>query len=73
PDELRLLRALTEHSRIPDIAQAARIAPGDAKERITDLVLAARAGDTTNLIVLAHAWNLLSADRSTVTPEGASR
>ncbi|MGC0328042.1 DNA-binding CsgD family transcriptional regulator [Streptomyces sp. SAI-170] len=71
PAQMRLLRALTEHSRALDIGMAAGIAPADVKERVTELMGIANAEDTTHLVVLAHGWGLLPLQGKTATAGGS--
>ncbi|NEA95290.1 DNA-binding protein [Actinospica acidiphila] len=65
-----LLRAVAEHSDARDIAVAAKIAPADQRAALDQLLADTGAQDTTQLVILAHGWNLLPAEP---TRSGASQ
>ncbi|MFC7994023.1 LuxR C-terminal-related transcriptional regulator [Streptomyces pilosus] len=69
-DQLLLLRAVAEHSDTRDIAVAAKLAPADKRAALDQLLAATGAQDTTQLVILAHGWNLLPAEP---TRSGASQ
>ncbi|AXG80839.1 cytochrome P450 [Streptomyces paludis] len=73
PAEQLLLRAVAEHTDPHDIARAARIAPADVSTQVDALLTRTRASDTTQLIVLAHAWNLLGTSHNKAPSAGANR
>ncbi|MCZ1005429.1 LuxR C-terminal-related transcriptional regulator [Streptomyces lydicus] len=60
-EQMSLLRAVTRHSRLLDIAHAAVIDPGDLRATLDKLLADTDAPDTTRLVTRAHAWNLLTA------------
>ncbi|MFF8855769.1 LuxR C-terminal-related transcriptional regulator [Streptomyces althioticus] len=69
-DQLLLLRAVAEHSDARDIAVAAKLAPADQRAALDQLLADTNAQDTTQLVILAHGWNLLPAEP---TRSGASQ
>ncbi|MGW0999406.1 DNA-binding protein [Streptomyces sp. NPDC002523] len=73
PDQMLLLRAIAEHSDTRDIAVAAKLAPADQRAALDQLLADTGAQDTTELVVLAHSWQLLSAEQSHRTRSGASQ
>ncbi|MFK0120137.1 DNA-binding protein [Streptomyces sp. NPDC090994] len=70
--EHRLLKAVAENSNSADIANASGIAPAYLPSALNALLAKTRARDVTQLIVLAHAWDLLNAGHSS-TATGAAR
>ena len=72
-DQLLLLRAVAEHSDARDIAVAAKLAPADLRAALNQLLADTGAQDTTQLVILAHGWNLLTAEQTHPTRSGASR
>jgi DNA-binding NarL/FixJ family response regulator len=72
-DQLLLLRAVAEHSDTRDIALAAKLAPADLRAALAQLLADTGAQDTTQLVILAHGWNLLTAEHAHPTRSGASR
>ncbi|MDK1345120.1 LuxR C-terminal-related transcriptional regulator [Streptomyces sp. 378] len=62
PEQLLLLRAVAEHSGARDIAVAANLAPADLRAALDQLLADTGAQDTTQLVILAHGWNLLTAE-----------
>ncbi|MER6714617.1 DNA-binding protein [Streptomyces sp. NPDC000877] len=73
PAQLLLLRAVAEHSDTRDIAVAAKIAPADLRAALDQLLADTGAQDTTQLVILAHGWNLLTAEQAHATRSGASQ
>ncbi|MER6526616.1 LuxR C-terminal-related transcriptional regulator [Streptomyces hygroscopicus] len=73
PLQLLLLRAVAEHSNPRDIAVAAKIAPADLRAALDQLLADTGAQDTTQLVILAHGWKLLTAEQAHATRSGASR
>ncbi|MEU5510403.1 LuxR C-terminal-related transcriptional regulator [Streptomyces fungicidicus] len=71
PDELLLLRALAQHSDARDIAVAAKLAPADQRAALDQLLADTGARDTTHLVILAHGWQLLTAEQAHPTGSGA--
>jgi len=71
PQQQMLLQAVAEHSRLRDIAVAAKIAPADARSALDELLDRAGAADVTQLVVLAHAWGLLGARPTGTVESGA--
>ncbi|MEU3550598.1 MULTISPECIES: LuxR C-terminal-related transcriptional regulator [Streptomyces] len=61
-DQLLLLRAVAEHSDAREIAVAAKLAPADLRAALDQLLADTGAQDTTQLVVLAHGWHLLTAE-----------
>ncbi|MER6520228.1 LuxR C-terminal-related transcriptional regulator [Streptomyces sp. NPDC001553] len=57
--EQRLLHAYAEHSRAPDIALAAALAPGDLRAGTDALMAKTGATDPTHLVGIGHALGLL--------------
>ncbi|MET9869384.1 DNA-binding protein [Streptomyces sp. NPDC006386] len=72
-DQLLLLKAVAEHSDARDIAVAAKIAPADLRAALDQLLADTGAQDTTQLVILAHGWNLLTAAQTHATRSGASQ
>jgi hypothetical protein len=66
-----LLKAVAEHSAPRDIALAAKIAPADARSALDALLDETGAADVTQLVVLAHAWDLLGARATRTVENGA--
>ncbi|WP_435058127.1 LuxR C-terminal-related transcriptional regulator [Streptomyces sp. bgisy060] len=64
PGQSGLIRAVAEHTRPRDIALAAGLVPADLRAALDQLLDAAGAQDTTELVVLAHGWQLLPAGQS---------
>ncbi|MFD4613317.1 DNA-binding protein [Streptomyces sp. NPDC058440] len=64
PEQLLLLRAVAEHSDKRDIAVAAKLAPADQRAALDQLLADTGAQDTTELVVLAHSWQLLPAEQA---------
>ncbi|MFJ3931620.1 LuxR C-terminal-related transcriptional regulator [Streptomyces sp. NPDC090029] len=74
PQQISLLNAAAEHTVPRDIALAAGLAPADLRDALDQLLVAAEAQDTTELVVLAHSWQLLPAEQAGhVTQRGAIR
>lgn len=73
PEQLLLLRAVAEHSDARDIAVAAKIAPADLRAALDQLLADTGAQDTTQLVILAHGWKLLTAEQAHATGTGASQ
>ncbi|TQK99090.1 hypothetical protein FB563_4145 [Streptomyces puniciscabiei] len=73
PEQLLLLRALAEHSDARDIAVAAKLAPADLRAALDQLLADTGAQDTTQLVILAHGWKLLSAEQAPAARSGASQ
>lgn len=72
--QLLLLRAVAEHSDTRDIAVAAKIAPADLRAALDQLLADTGAQDTTELVVLAHSWQLLPAEQAAhATRSGATQ
>ncbi|MGV2917209.1 helix-turn-helix transcriptional regulator [Streptomyces alfalfae] len=57
--QMQLLQAITEHSRVFQIAIGANLAPGDAHGAIQELVYLFRAQNTADLVTRAYGWRLL--------------
>ncbi|MFE9684499.1 LuxR C-terminal-related transcriptional regulator [Streptomyces sp. NPDC006285] len=57
--QISLLKAVTEHSLSREIAHAAGLAPADLRAALDQLLTDTGARDTTELVVLAHSWQLL--------------
>ncbi|MFE9974024.1 LuxR C-terminal-related transcriptional regulator [Streptomyces hirsutus] len=72
-DQLLLLRAVAEHSDPRDIAVAAKLAPADQRAALDQLLTDTGAQDTTHLVLLAHGWNLLTAEQAHGARSGASQ
>jgi DNA-binding NarL/FixJ family response regulator len=72
-EQLLLVRAVAEHSNPRDIAVAAKIAPADLRAALDQLLADMGARDTTQLVILAHGWKLLSAEQAHATRSGASQ
>ncbi|MFD5478792.1 LuxR C-terminal-related transcriptional regulator [Streptomyces hawaiiensis] len=72
-DQLLLLKAVAEHSDARDIAVAAKLAPADLRAALDQLLADTGAQDTTQLVILAHGWNLLTAAQAHATRSGASQ
>ncbi|MFF9060805.1 LuxR C-terminal-related transcriptional regulator [Streptomyces sp. NPDC014882] len=70
PEDLLLLRAVAEHSNPRNVALAAKLAPADLRAALDQLLVDTGAKDTTQLVILAHGWNLLTAEPTRV---GASQ
>ncbi|MFD8541541.1 DNA-binding protein [Streptomyces rubrogriseus] len=60
-DQLLLLRAIAEHSDARNIAIAAKLAPADQRAALEELLTDTGAQNPTQLVILAHGWNLLPA------------
>ncbi|GGU45787.1 DNA-binding protein [Streptomyces coeruleorubidus] len=73
PEQLLLLRAVAEHSDARDIAVAAKIAPADLRAALDQLLADTGAQGTTQLVILAHGWKLLTAEQAHATRTGASQ
>ncbi|RZU18305.1 regulatory LuxR family protein [Streptomyces sp. BK239] len=73
PDQLLLLRAVAEHSDTRNIAVAAKIAPADLPAALDQLLADTNAQDPTQLVILAHGWKLLAAERAHATRSGAGQ
>ncbi|SOE24190.1 hypothetical protein SAMN05442782_0786 [Streptomyces sp. OK228] len=72
--QLLLLRAIAEHSDTRGIAVAAKIAPADLRAALDQLLADTGAQDTTELVVLAHSWQLLPAEQAAhATRSGATQ
>jgi DNA-binding NarL/FixJ family response regulator len=72
PDQM-LLRAVAEHSGVRDIAVAAKLAPADVRAALDQLLADTGTQDTTQLVVRAHGWKLLTAGPAHAMRSGASR
>ncbi|MEV7064367.1 DNA-binding protein [Streptomyces collinus] len=72
-DQLLLLKAVAEHSDARDIAVAAKLAPADLRAALDQLLADTGAQDTTQLVILAHGWNLLTPEQTHATQSGASQ
>lgn len=64
PEQVRLLRAVAEHSKPRDIALAANIAPADVRSALNELLDKTGTADATQLVVHGHTWGLLGADKT---------
>ncbi|MGW7725898.1 LuxR C-terminal-related transcriptional regulator [Streptomyces canus] len=64
PEQISLLKAATEHTVPLDIALAAGLAPADLRAALDQLLADTGAKDTTELVVLAHSWQLLPANQA---------
>ncbi|MFF3851390.1 LuxR C-terminal-related transcriptional regulator [Streptomyces sp. NPDC002328] len=64
PEQISLLKAATEHTLPRDIARAADLAPADLRAALDQLLADTGAQDSTELVVLAHSWQLLPAERA---------
>ncbi|QCD59220.1 DNA-binding protein [Streptomyces hawaiiensis] len=73
PEQQLLLQAVAEHSNPHDIAVAAKIAPADVRAAHDELLDKTGAANTTQLVVLAHAWGLLGTRPAATTESGASQ
>ncbi|MEU3640036.1 DNA-binding protein [Streptomyces albogriseolus] len=62
-EQLLLLRSVAEHSDARDIAIAAKLAPTDQRAALDQLLDDTGARDTAHLVILAHGWKLLPAER----------
>jgi DNA-binding CsgD family transcriptional regulator len=71
-DELLLLRAVATKSDNDEIAAAARIAPALVTTRIRDLADKAGALNSSHLVGMAHAWQLLDSETTTKPDTSAS-
>ncbi|MEW2550314.1 LuxR C-terminal-related transcriptional regulator [Streptomyces zhihengii] len=60
PEDLLLVRAVAEHSDPRDVALAAELAPADLRAALDQLLADTGAKDNTQLVILAHGWNLLT-------------
>src|SRR5262249_54535960 len=72
-EQQHLLQAVAEHSDAYDIARAAKIAPADLRAALDQLLTDTGTSDTTELVIRAHGWKLLTADQAHATRSGASR
>ncbi|MFD8212257.1 helix-turn-helix transcriptional regulator [Streptomyces sp. NPDC059697] len=73
-EQLLLLRAVAEHSDTRDITVAAKIAPADLRATLDQLLANTGAQDTTQLVILAHSWQLLPAEQAVhATRSGATQ
>ncbi len=68
PEQVRLWRAHTVHRLAPDIAQAAGITPYTVKKHTAQLLTAVGARDLTQLVILGHGWDLLTAQSAALAP-----
>jgi DNA-binding NarL/FixJ family response regulator len=73
PEQLRLLRAVAEHSDARSIAVAAKLAPADLRSALDQLIGETGTQDTTQLVIRAHSWKLLAAGPVHATRSGANR
>ncbi|MDI3421902.1 helix-turn-helix domain-containing protein [Streptomyces luteolus] len=73
PEERLLLRAVAEHNDARDIAVAAKLAPADLRAALDRLLGDTGAQDTTQLVILAHGWKLLTAEPTYAARSGASQ
>ncbi|MGC0400309.1 DNA-binding NarL/FixJ family response regulator [Streptomyces sp. SAI-126] len=74
PEQISLLKAAAEHTLPRDIALAANLAPADLRAALDQLLADTGAQDSTELVVLAHSWQLLPAGRSgRATRNGATQ
>jgi DNA-binding CsgD family transcriptional regulator len=64
PEQISLLKPATEHTLPRDIALAAALAPADLRDALDQLHAATGAQDTTELVVLAHSWQLLPVEQA---------
>lgn len=71
-DELLLLRAVATKSDNDEIAAAARIAPALVTTRIRNLANKAGALNSSHLVGIAHAWQLLNSETTTNRGTSAS-
>ncbi|WP_225637464.1 DNA-binding protein [Streptomyces solaniscabiei] len=60
PEQLLLLRAVAEHSNARSIAIAAKLAPPDVRAALDQLLADTGTQDTTQLVIRAHGWKLLT-------------
>ncbi|MFE3166626.1 LuxR C-terminal-related transcriptional regulator [Streptomyces sp. NPDC059224] len=72
-DQLLLLRAVAVHSDSRDIAVAAKLAPADLPAALDRLLAATGAPDPTQLVILGHSWELLTAAQTPAARNGASQ
>ncbi|MFJ9712156.1 LuxR C-terminal-related transcriptional regulator [Streptomyces sp. NPDC101234] len=73
PEQISLLKAATEHTLPRDIARTAGLAPGDLRDALDQLLATTGAQNTTELVVLAHSWQLLPTEQPHGTRNGASQ
>jgi DNA-binding NarL/FixJ family response regulator len=73
PEQISLLKAVTEHTLPRDIAPAAGLAPADLRAALDQLLADTGAQDTTDLVVLAHSWQLLTEQAAHATRSGATQ
>ncbi|GAA4958653.1 hypothetical protein GCM10023238_26760 [Streptomyces heliomycini] len=64
PEQISLLKAAAEHTLPRDIAFAAALAPADVRDASRPAPRRHDAQDSTELVVLAHSWQLLSAEQA---------
>lgn len=72
-EQLLLIRAVAEHSDARDIAIAAKIAPADLRAALGQLLADTGARDSTQLVILAHGWELLTAEQAQPTRSGGGQ
>lgn len=72
PEQISLLKATTEHTLPRDIALAAGLAPADLRDGLAELHATTGARNTTELVVLAHSWQLLRAEQAALTTRGGA-
>lgn len=70
-EQLLLIRAVAEHSKVFDIASAAKIVPADVRYALDELCANTGTSDGTQLVVLAHAWGLLGSGPTGKVESGA--
>jgi hypothetical protein len=73
PDQLTLLRTLTQYSRLRDIAQSVGVTQNALRRRINALHAMARTKDLSDLIIWGHTWGLLDTGRDVADAEEVSR
>ncbi|KMS77027.1 DNA-binding protein [Streptomyces viridochromogenes] len=69
--QLPLLKAVTQYSQPLDIARAANLAPADLRAALDQILADTGAPDTTQLVVLAHSWKLLTTGQAHATQSWA--
>lgn len=74
PEQINLLKAAAEHTLPRDIALAAALAPADVRDALDQLLADTGAQDSTELVVLAHSWQLLPTEQAAyATRSGATQ
>ncbi|MEU5898764.1 LuxR C-terminal-related transcriptional regulator [Streptomyces venezuelae] len=73
PEQISLIKATTAHTLPRDIALAAGLPPADLRAALDQLLADTGAQTVTELIVLAHSWQVLTAEKTGETGSGVSQ